>query len=86
MSEKGLPMHVGVIMDGNGRWAVKQGKKRTEGHKVGAKNVERIANVAFSMGVKTLTLFAFSSENWKRPKEEVDLLFSLNLLKKEERK
>ena len=72
-----MPSHVGIIMDGNGRWATKQNKKRTEGHKAGAKNVELITDVAFSMGIKTITLFAFSSENWKRPKEEVELLFGL---------
>ncbi|MBE5756796.1 MAG: isoprenyl transferase [Clostridiales bacterium] len=77
MSKGVLPTHVGIIMDGNGRWAVRQNKKRTEGHKAGAKNVELITNVAFSMGIKTITLFAFSSENWKRPKEEVELLFGL---------
>lgn len=72
-----IPSHVGIIMDGNGRWAQKLGKKRSYGHRVGAKNVERIANHAFNIGVKTLSLYAFSSENWARPKEEVDTLMSL---------
>ncbi len=72
-----IPAHVGIIMDGNGRWATARGKKRSFGHKVGSENVERIAEHAFNSGVKTLSLFAFSSENWSRPKEEVDELMRL---------
>lgn len=72
-----LPSHVGIIMDGNGRWANLCGKPRSFGHKIGSKNVETIARHAFSRGIKTLTLFAFSSENWLRPKEEVDELMRL---------
>lgn len=72
-----LPSHVGIIMDGNGRWANLRGKPRSFGHKIGSKNVETIARHAFSRGIKTLTLFAFSSENWLRPKDEVEELMRL---------
>ena len=72
-----IPKHIAIIMDGNGRWAKAQGKKRTEGHKEGVKNVRSIAIYANSLGVKCLTLYAFSTENWKRPVEEVDYLMSL---------
>lgn len=78
MAEKiNFPSHVGIIMDGNGRWAELRGKKRTFGHKEGSKNVDRIVEHAFAKGVRTLTLYAFSSENWARPKEEVDALMKL---------
>ena len=77
MSEKSIPAHVGIIMDGNGRWAVARGKKRSFGHHAGSANVDRIVSHAFARGVKTLTLYAFSSENWARPKEEVDELMKL---------
>ncbi len=77
MAGEKIPVHVGIIMDGNGRWAEKRGKKRSFGHKEGSKNVDRIVTHAFSRGVKTLTLYAFSSENWARPKEEVDELMKL---------
>ncbi|MBQ9514031.1 MAG: di-trans,poly-cis-decaprenylcistransferase [Clostridia bacterium] len=72
-----IPSHVGIIMDGNGRWAVSRGKKRSYGHKAGSDNVDRITTHAFNRGVKVLTLYAFSSENWERPKEEVDELMRL---------
>ncbi len=74
---KKIPSHVGIIMDGNGRWATMRGKKRTFGHGAGSKNVDRIVTYAFSKGVKVLSLYAFSSENWSRPKEEVDELMRL---------
>ncbi len=77
MSVQKIPSHVGIIMDGNGRWAEQRGKKRSFGHKQGSKNVDRIVSHAFSRGVKTLTLYAFSCENWARPKEEVDELMRL---------
>ena len=77
MSEKKIPSHVGIIMDGNGRWAQARGKKRSYGHKFGSANVDRIVEHAFQSGIKTLTLYAFSSENWARPKEEVDELMKL---------
>lgn len=72
-----VPNHIAIIMDGNGRWAKAQGKKRTDGHKQGVKNVRNIAIYANSLGIKCLTLYAFSTENWKRPIEEVDYLMSL---------
>ena len=72
-----IPEHVGIIMDGNGRWAQNLGKKRSYGHKVGSANVDKIVSHAFSIGVKALSLYAFSSENWARPKEEVDELMRL---------
>ena len=72
-----IPKHLGIIMDGNGRWATARGLVRTLGHKEGAKNVYSIAKVALKHGVKTLSLYAFSVENWSRPKAEVDKLFSL---------
>ena len=72
-----VPAHVGIIMDGNGRWAELKGKNRSFGHRAGTANVERIVEHAFNVGVKALSLFAFSSENWARPKEEVDALMKL---------
>ena len=72
-----MPVHVGIIMDGNGRWATLRGKNRSYGHKFGSENVDRIVTHAFNSGVKTLSLYAFSSENWARPKEEVDELMRL---------
>lgn len=77
MSEKKIPNHVGIIMDGNGRWATARGKNRSYGHHKGSANVDRIVTHAFDLGIKTLTLYAFSSENWARPKEEVDELMKL---------
>ena len=77
MEEIKIPAHVGIIMDGNGRWAQARGKKRSYGHHAGSANVDRIVTHAFSRGVKALTLYAFSSENWARPKEEVDELMKL---------
>ena len=72
-----FPSHVGIIMDGNGRWAQARGKNRSYGHRAGSKNVDRIATHAFESGVKTLTLYAFSAENWSRPQKEVDELMRL---------
>lgn len=72
-----IPEHIGIIMDGNGRWATARGKKRSFGHRAGSDNVEKIVAHAFKSGIKTLTLYAFSSENWARPKEEVDELMKL---------
>ena len=72
-----IPKHVAIIMDGNGRWATLRGKPREFGHKAGAKNVGTIVSHAFKSGVKTVSLYVFSSENWNRPKEEIDKLFSL---------
>ena len=69
--------HIAIIMDGNGRWAKKQGLPRSMGHKKGAEIVKEIAKAANKKGVKFLTLYAFSTENWGRPKDEVDTLMSL---------
>src|ERR1041385_4650424 len=69
-----LPLHVAVIMDGNGRWAQQQGQMRVFGHKNGVTAVRETAEAAAELGVKYLTLYAFSTENWNRPKEEVDAL------------
>ncbi len=72
-----LPRHVGIIMDGNGRWATQKNKNRAFGHKKGSDNVDRIVTHAFNSGIYALTLYAFSCENWQRPKEEVDELMKL---------
>ena len=72
-----LPRHIAIIMDGNGRWAKKRGLPRTAGHKVGAETFRRIATYCKNIGVEYLTVYAFSTENWKRPKEEVDAIMSL---------
>jgi undecaprenyl diphosphate synthase len=77
MQSVNVPSHVGIIMDGNGRWALERGKKRSYGHKAGSENVDRIVTHAFNSGVKAVTLYAFSCENWSRPKEEVDELMRL---------
>lgn len=72
-----IPKHLGIIMDGNGRWAKQRGLKRTMGHEKGAKVAEDVIQWASDMGIRYLTLYSFSTENWKRPKEEVSFLFSL---------
>lgn len=77
MIEKCIPKHIAIIMDGNGRWAKKRGLPRTAGHKVGAENVCTIAKACNKLGVKELTLYAFSTENWKRPEDEVNYLCKL---------
>lgn len=69
--------HIAIIMDGNGRWATKRNKDRSDGHYYGSENVREIALAALEVGVKTLTLYAFSTENWKRPKKEIDYLMKL---------
>lgn len=69
--------HLAIIMDGNGRWATKQGKPRVAGHYEGMNNVERITLAADQLGIKVLSLYAFSTENWARPKEEVAYLMNL---------
>ena len=75
--EPTMPQHVAIIMDGNGRWAKKKGKIRTFGHKAGVKAVRAAVSYALKNGVKVLTLFAFSSENWNRPSEEIGVLIEL---------
>lgn len=72
-----LPQHIGIIMDGNGRWAKKRGLPRSAGHKAGAESLKKIVTEANNMGVKYITVYAFSTENWKRPKAEVDYLMNL---------
>lgn len=72
-----VPQHIAIIMDGNGRWAKKRGLPRNAGHTAGAKNVENICLAAKKLGVKYLTLYAFSTENWSRPEAEVKALMKL---------
>lgn len=72
-----LPRHIAIIMDGNGRWAKKRGLPRTAGHKVGAETFRKIALYCKALGVEYLTIYAFSTENWKRPADEVSTLMSL---------
>lgn len=72
-----IPQHIAIILDGNGRWAKSQGMPRNYGHIKGAKNVETIIEAASDLGVKYLTLYAFSTENWNRPQDEVDALMKL---------
>ena len=75
-----IPNHIAIIMDGNGRWANKKGESRDYGHKAGRKSVKKTVEACTELGVKNLTLFAFSTENWNRPKLEIDLLMKLLLL------
>ena len=79
-----IPNHVAIILDGNGRWALKRGLKRSLGHKAGFENLRKLAKYIFKKGILTLSVFAFSTENFKREKEEVDYL--MNLLVKEFKK
>jgi len=72
-----LPKHVAIIMDGNGRWAKQQGKNRVFGHRHGAKSVKEVVQTAGELGIEYLTLYAFSTENWNRPKMEVEALMAL---------
>lgn len=76
-NENRIPVHVSIIMDGNGRWAREQGHERIFGHKKGVETVRVVAEAAVEAGVKYLSLYAFSEENWGRPKEEVDFLMHL---------
>ncbi len=72
-----IPKHIGIIMDGNGRWAKKRFLPRTAGHKEGLNRVIEIVEVSWKLGIENLSLYAFSTENWKRPKEEIDSLMKL---------
>ena len=72
-----LPRHIAIVMDGNGRWATQQGKPRVQGHMEGANSVRTITEECCRLGIEQLTLFCFSSENWKRPRNEVDFLMEL---------
>ena len=84
---QGVPRHVAIIMDGNGRWAVNRGLPRIRGHEEGAESVNVIVTACREMGVEALTLYSFSTENWRRPKEEVTALMRLlhRYVKKERR-
>lgn len=77
MEDRIIPRHIAIIMDGNGRWAKKRGLPRTAGHKQGAENIRKIAIACNNLGVEALTCYAFSTENWKRPEDEVDYLCKL---------
>lgn len=77
LDENNLPRHIAIIMDGNGRWAKKRGLVRSAGHTMGAKNLEKIVKYLGDTNVEYLTVYAFSTENWKRPKEEIDALMKL---------
>lgn len=77
MSDTILPSHIAIIMDGNGRWATQKGLKRTAGHEEGAKVVREITQYCAKIGVRYLTLYAFSTENWQRPKLEIEFLMKL---------
>ncbi len=77
VSPDNIPQHVAIIMDGNGRWAKQRGLPRIAGHQSGMKTVKNITLAANELGIKYLTMYAFSTENWKRPKEEVDFLMRL---------
>jgi len=78
IKERGsLPVHIAVIMDGNGRWAKQRNLPRTEGHKAGVEAIRKVVRTAGEMGIQYLTLFAFSTENWRRPREEVSALMQL---------
>ena len=85
MREIKIPNHIAIIMDGNGRWAKERGLNRTAGHEEGAKTVRKITQYCSDIGIKYLTLYAFSTENWERPKLEVEFLMKLleRYLKKE---
>ena len=76
-NEKVLPKHVGIIMDGNGRWAKKRGLSRSLGHKAGASNLEKLLKYIFKLGIPYVSVYAFSTENFKRDQEEVDYLMNL---------
>ena len=76
-TERNIPTHKAIIMDGNGRWAKKRGLPRSAGHAAGSKNFKTIARFCNKIGVKYLTVYAFSTENWRRPKEEVDALMNI---------
>ena len=81
-----IPSHVAIILDGNGRWAKQRGKTRSEGHKAGFDKVKDIASYASKRGIKALSLYCFSTENWNRPNQEVDFLMSIPIKFKEESK
>ncbi|OPX85394.1 MAG: Ditrans,polycis-undecaprenyl-diphosphate synthase ((2E,6E)-farnesyl-diphosphate specific) [Pelotomaculum sp. PtaB.Bin117] len=77
IDKKRLPKHIAIIMDGNGRWAQRQGLLRTAGHRAGAETLRDIVELCCELGIQVLTIYAFSTENWKRPREEVIILMDL---------
>jgi undecaprenyl diphosphate synthase len=77
LDQSKIPKHIAIIMDGNGRWAKRRGLPRVAGHRAGMKTVRGITRIADELGVKILTLYAFSTENWKRPRDEVEYLMKL---------
>jgi len=77
MNKENLPRHIAIIMDGNGRWAKEKGLPRAFGHREGAKRVREIVKYASDLGIEVVTLFAFSAENWSRPKKEIDIIMRL---------
>ena len=72
-----LPVHIAIIMDGNGRWAQKKGLPRVRGHKAGMEAIRKTVKCCSDLGIKILTVYAFSTENWKRPQDEVNYLMNL---------
>ena len=74
---KPLPQHIAIIMDGNGRWAQKRGLPRAAGHRAGIEALKKIVECALDINIKYLSVYAFSTENWKRPKEEINILMDL---------
>jgi undecaprenyl diphosphate synthase len=77
LDENNIPKHIGIIMDGNGRWAAKRGLPRSAGHRMGAETLKKIVIYCNKIGVKSVTAYAFSTENWNRPQKEVDALMEL---------
>ena len=75
--KKAVPRHIGFIMDGNGRWAKAKNRPRSYGHKKGADVIEEVVDASFNHGVEAVSLYAFSTENWSRPQEEIDTIFNL---------
>lgn len=86
INKKPLPKHIAMILDGNGRWAKKRGMPRNLGHKAGSKNLYNIVKYAYELGIKAVTVFAFSTENWNRPEEEINYLMNEALNFKEQYK
>lgn len=84
IEKKPLPNHIAIILDGNGRWAKKRGLSRNLGHKAGAKNLYTIVKYAYELGIKAVTVFAFSTENWNRPEDEINYLMEEALKFKDE--
>ena len=80
IDKNNVPQHIAIIMDGNGRWAKKRGLRRENGHREGRRSVKKIVECCVELGIKNLTLYAFSTENWNRPKLEIDFLMQLLFL------